>query len=84
LGEFNVVTSVTEKSTDSEDSVNYELNLKYPNTFKEGYILAELETTYNVFLLTTDLTEDDKTYFTLDKSFPESAVLKVTFSDNTE
>ena len=83
LGEFNVVTSVTQKA-DSEDSVGYELNLKYPNTFKEGYILAELETTYNVFLLTTDIIEGNKAYFTLDKPFPEGAELKVVFSNNTE
>lgn len=84
LGEFNVVTSVIEKRGNSEDDINYELNLKYPNTFKEGYILAELETTYNVFLLITDVTEGDKTYFTLNKSFPKNAQLKVIFSDNTE
>nr|DAG88947.1 MAG TPA: hypothetical protein [Crassvirales sp.] len=68
-----MVTSVIEKRGNSEDDINYELNLKYPNTFKDGYILAELETTYNVFLLITDVTEGDKTYFTLDKSFPENA-----------
>ena len=47
----------TEKYNEYRETESlYKLQLKYPNTISlklSNYILAELETTYNVFLLTT-------------------------------
>ena len=56
LGDFNIVTEVTDVSSETESL--YKLQLKYPNTIAlnlSNYILAELETTYNIFLLTTKI-----------------------------
>lgn len=87
LGDFNVVTEVTDVS--SEDESLYKLQLKYPNTISQklsNYILAELETTYNIFLLTTKVqVQDDVSYnqIVLDKNIPETHQLYVKFSDSS-
>lgn len=87
LGDFNVVTEVTDVS--SEDESLYKLQLKYPNTISpklSNYILAELETTYNIFLLTTKVqVQEDVSYnqIVLDKNIPETHQLYVKFSDSS-
>lgn len=87
LGDFNIVTEVTDVST--EDESLYKLQLKYPNNIAlnlSNYILAELETTYNIFLLTTKVyVQNDKSYnrIVLDKNIPETHQLYVKFSDNS-
>lgn len=87
LGSFNIVTKVTDESSETESL--YKLQLKYPNTISlklSNYILAELETTYNVFLLTTKVqVQDDISYnqIVLDKNIPETHQLYVKFSDSS-
>ena len=87
LGSFNIVTEVTDESSETESL--YKLQLKYPNTISlklSNYILAELETTYNVFLLTTKVqVQDDISYnqIVLDKNIPETHQLYVKFSDSS-
>lgn len=87
LGNFNIVTEVTDESSETESL--YKLQLKYPNTISlqlSNYILAELETTYNVFLLTTKVqVQDDISYnqIVLDKNIPETYQLYVKFSDSS-
>lgn len=85
LGDFNVVTEVTDVS--SEDESLYKLQLKYPNTISpklSNYILAELETTYNIFLLTTKVQDDvSHNQIVLDKNIPETHQLYVKFSDSS-
>ena len=87
LGNFNIVTEVTDESSETESL--YKLQLKYPNTISlklSNYILAELETTYNVFLLTTKVQiQDDISYnqIVLDKNIPETHQLYVKFSDSS-
>lgn len=87
LGSFNIVTEVTDESSETESL--YKLQLKYPNTISlklSNYILAELETTYNVFLLTTKVqVQDDVSYnqIVLDKNIPETHQLYVKFSDSS-
>lgn len=87
LGDFNIVTEVTDVS--SKDESLYELELKYPNNISlslSNYILAELETTYNIFLLTTKVQiQDDISYnqIVLDKNIPETHQLYVKFSDSS-
>lgn len=87
LGDFNIVTEVTDVS--SKDESLYKLELKYPNNISlslSNYILAELETTYNIFLLTTKVQiQDDISYnqIVLDKSIPETHQLYVKFSDSS-
>lgn len=87
LGDFNIVTEVTDVS--SEDEFLYKLELKYPNNISlslSNYILAELETTYNIFLLTTKVQiQDDISYnqIVLDKNIPETHQLYVKFSDSS-
>lgn len=87
LGDFNIVTGVTDVSTETESL--YKLQLKYPNNISpnlSSYILAELETTYNIFLLTTKVTvQDDRSYnqIVLDKNIPETHQLYVKFSDSS-
>lgn len=92
LGDFNIVTEVTDVSTETESSEAeslYKLQLKYPNNISpnlSSYILAELETTYNIFLLTTKVTvQDDRSYnqIVLDKNIPETHQLYVKFSDSS-
>lgn len=92
LGNFNIVTGVTDVSTETESSEVeslYKLQLKYPNNISpnlSSYILAELETTYNIFLLTTKVTvQDDRSYnqIVLDKNIPETHQLYVKFSDSS-
>lgn len=94
LGDFNIVTEVTDVSTKTETESSeaeslYKLQLKYPNNISpklSSYILAELETTYNIFLLTTKVTvQDDKSYnqIVLDKNIPETHQLYVKFSDSS-
>lgn len=96
LGDFNIVTEVTDVSTKTETETEsseaeslYKLQLKYPNNISpklSSYILAELETTYNIFLLTTKVTvQDDKSYnqIVLDKNIPETHQLYVKFSDSS-
>ena len=87
LGDFNIVTEVTDVST--EDESLYKLQLKYPNNIAlnlSNYILAELETTYNIFLLTTKIQVQDGVSYNqivLDKNIPETHQLYVKFSDNS-
>lgn len=87
LGDFNIVTEVTDVSSET-DSL-YKLKLKYPNNIPSNlpnYILAELETTYNIFLLTTKVqVQDDISYnqIVLDKNIPETHQLYVKFSDSS-
>lgn len=87
LGSFNIVTGVTDESSETESL--YKLQLKYPNTISlklSNYILAELETTYNIFLLTTKVqVQDDISYnqIVLDKYIPETHQLYVKFSDSS-
>lgn len=87
LGDFNIVTGVTDVS--SKDESLCKLELKYPNNISlslSNYILAELETTYNIFLLTTKVQiQDDISYnqIVLDKSIPETHQLYVKFSDSS-
>lgn len=87
LGDFNIVTEVTDVSSET-DSL-YKLKLKYPNNIPSNlpnYILAELETTYNIFLLTTKVqVQDDVSYnqIVLDKNIPETHQLYVKFSDSS-
>lgn len=87
LGDFNVVTEVTDVSSETESL--YKLQLKYPNTISpklSNYILAELETTYNIFLLTTKVyVQNDASYnqIVLDKNIPETHQLYVKFSDSS-
>ena len=87
LGDFNIVTEVTDVSSETESL--YKLQLKYPNNIPPNlpnYILAELETTYNIFLLTTKVqVQDDISYnqIVLDKNIPETYQLYVKFSDSS-
>ena len=87
LGDFNIVTEVTDVSSETESL--YKLQLKYPNTISlklSNYILAELETTYNIFLLTTKVyVQNDVGYnqIVLDKNIPETHQLYVRFSDSS-
>ncbi len=87
LGSFNIVTEVIDESSETESL--YKLQLKYPNTISlklSNYILAELETTYNVFLLTTKVqVQDDISYnqIVLDKNIPETHQLYVKFSNSS-
>lgn len=92
LGDFNIVTGVTDVSSRDESSMDeslYKLELKYPNNISlslSNYILAELETTYNIFLLTTKVQiQDDISYnqIVLDKNIPETHQLYVKFSDSS-
>ena len=97
LGDFNIVTEVTDVSTETESTETesseaeslYKLQLKYPNNISpklSSYILAELETTYNIFLLTTKVTvQNDRSYnqIVLDKNIPETHQLYVKFSDSS-
>lgn len=80
LGEYNIVTQVSEKERNEQTGeTSYELTLKYPNTFVEGYLDADLETTYNIYLLTPDLQNEKSKYFILDKAFPTGSQLTVNF-----
>lgn len=82
LGEYNIVTQVSEKERNEETGeTSYELTLKYPNTFVEGYLDADLETTYNIYLLTPDLQDEESKYFILDKAFPDGSQLTVNFEE---
>lgn len=87
LGDFNIVTGVTDVS--SKDESLYKLELKYLNNISlslSNYILAELETTYNIFLLTTKVQIQDGISYNqivLDKNIPETHQLYVKFSDSS-
>ena len=87
LGDFNIVTKVTDVSSETESL--YKLQLKYPNNIPPNlpnYILAELETTYNIFLLTTKVQVQDNISYNqivLDKNIPETYQLYVKFSDSS-
>ncbi len=87
LGDFNIVTEVTDVSSETESL--YKLQLKYPNNIPPNlpnYILVELETTYNIFLLTTKVqVQDDISYnqIVLDKNIPKTHQLYVKFSDSS-
>ena len=87
LGDFNIVTEVTDVSSETESL--YKLQLKYPNNIPPNlpnYILAELETTYNIFLLTTKVQVQDNVSYNqivLDKNIPETYQLYVKFSDSS-
>ena len=87
LGDFNIVTEVSDVSSETESL--YKLQLKYPNNIPPNlpnYILAELETTYNIFLLTTKVqVQDGRSYnqIVLNKNIPETHQLYVKFSDSS-
>lgn len=82
LGEYNIVTQVSEKGRNEETGESsYELTLKYPNTFVEGYLNADLKTTYNIYLLTPDLQDGKSKYFILDKAFPDGGQLTINFEE---
>lgn len=87
LGDFNIVTEVSDVSSETESL--YKLQLKYPNNIPPNlpnYILAELETTYNIFLLTTKVQVQDGISYNqivLNKNIPETHQLYVKFSDSS-
>lgn len=80
LGDYNIVTSVSDESI-TEDDVKkyiYSLQLKYPNTIPSDatHILAELNTSYNVYLL---VQIDNQ--FSIDKPFPSGCTLRVIYDN---
>lgn len=57
LGEYNIVTSTQQISSDNS-TYNYQFNLKYPNTLSvNDFIEAEINTTYNVYLIKEEIKE---------------------------
>lgn len=57
LGEYNIVTSTQQVSSDNS-TYNYQFNLKYPNTLSvNDFIEAEINTTYNVYLIKEEIKE---------------------------
>lgn len=90
IGEYNIVTSVQQVSLDNI-SYSYQFNLKYPNTLNvNDFIEAEINTTYNVYLITEEIKEITKneevvnqTWFYLNKDLPASFILKVVLDDNS-
>lgn len=60
IGEYNIVTSTQQVSSDSSDNstYNYQFNLKYSNTLSvNDFIEAEINTTYNVYLIKEEIKE---------------------------
>lgn len=98
IGEYNIVTSTQQGSSD-----NYQFNLKYPNTLSvNDFIEAEINTTYNVYLIKEEIkevkqekevktetgtkTETDvinQNWFYLNKNLPEGFILKVVLDDGS-
>ena len=98
IGEYNIVTSTQQISSD-----NYQFNLKYPNTLSvNDFIEAEINTTYNVYLIKEEIkevkqekevktetgtkTETDvinQNWFYLNKNLPEGFILKVVLDDGS-
>ncbi len=57
IGEYNIVTSASQVSLDNT-TYNYQFNLKYPNTLRvNDFIEAEINTTYNVYLIKEEIKE---------------------------
>lgn len=57
IGEYNIVTSTQQVSSDNL-TYNYQFNLKYPNTLSvNDFIEAEINTTYNVYLIKEEIKE---------------------------
>lgn len=57
IGEYNIVTSASQVSLD-DTTYNYQFNLKYPNTLSvNDFIEAEINTTYNVYLIKEEIKE---------------------------
>ena len=57
IGEYNIVTSASQVSLD-DTTYNYQFNLKYPNTLNvNDFIEAEINTTYNVYLIKEEIKE---------------------------
>ena len=57
IGEYNIVTSASQVSLDNT-TYNYQFNLKYPNTLSvNDFIEAEINTTYNVYLIKEEIKE---------------------------
>ena len=57
IGEYNIVTSASQVSLDNT-TYNYQFNLKYPNTLNvNDFIEAEINTTYNVYLIKEEIKE---------------------------
>lgn len=57
IGEYNTVTSTQQVSSDNS-TYNYQFNLKYPNTLSvNDFIEAEINTTYNVYLIKEEIKE---------------------------
>ncbi len=90
IGEYNIVTSVQQVSLDNI-SYSYQFNLKYPNTLNvNDFIEAEINTTYNVYLITEETKEITKneevvnqTWFYLNKDLPAGFILKVVLDDDS-
>lgn len=98
IGEYNIVTSTQQVSSD-----NYQFNLKYPNTLSvNDFIEVEINTTYNVYLIKEEIkevkqekevktetgtkTETDvinQNWFYLNKNLPEGFILKVVLDDGS-
>lgn len=57
IGEYSIVTSTQQVSSDNS-TYNYQFNLKYPNTLSvNDFIEAEINTTYNVYLIREEIKE---------------------------
>lgn len=57
IGEYNIVTSTQQVSSDNS-TYNYQFNLKYLNTLSvNDFIEAEINTTYNVYLIKEEIKE---------------------------
>lgn len=57
IGEYNIVTSTQQVSSDNS-TYNYQFNLKHPNTLSvNDFIEAEINTTYNVYLIKEEIKE---------------------------
>lgn len=98
IGEYNIVTSTQQVSSDNS-TYNYQFNLKYPNTLSvNDFIEAEINTTYNVYLIKEEIkevkqekevktkTETDvinQNWFYLNKNLPEGFILKVVLDDGS-
>lgn len=94
IGEYNIVTSTQQVSSDNS-TYNYRFNLKYPNTLGvNDFIEAEINTTYNVYLIKEEIkevkteteTETDvinQNWFYLNKNLPAGFILKVILDDDS-
>lgn len=94
IGEYNIVTS-TQQVSSNNLTYNYKFNLKYPNTLSvNDFIEAEINTTYNVYLIKEEIKEEIKevkngtdvinqNWFYLNKNLPAGFILKVVLDDDS-